>query len=147
MDAFSLLKEDHKRVKAKLVELEATTERAIETRTQGLEELTQMLVVHEAVEEEVFYPALKKHAETKAIVLEGYEEHDVVDMILREVQETPVDSELWAAKFKVMKENLEHHIEEEEGEMFKDAAEVLDEEALEDLGRRMEERKGEFQAA
>jgi hypothetical protein len=141
VDALTLLKNDHGKVKKMLSELEETTERAVKTRREGLAELKRDLQLHEAIEEEIFYPALKEHAEAKDIVLEAYEEHDVVDTIMSEIERTPVEDETWAAKFKVMKENLEHHIEEEEGEMFKHARKVFDREALEELGQRMQARK------
>ena len=146
MDAITLLKEDHEKVKKLLTELDDTTERAEKTRTEGIATLASELRVHEAIEEEIFYPALKKHAETKEIVLEGYEEHDVVDTILGEILETPVEDETWAAKLTVMKENLEHHIEEEEGEMFKQARDVVDQAGLEELGEEMAARKDELKA-
>jgi hypothetical protein len=141
VDALTLLKNDHGKVKKMLSELEGTTERAVKTRREGLAELKQELQIHEAIEEEIFYPALKEHAEAKDIVLEAYEEHDVVDTIMSEIERTPVEDETWGAKFKVMKENLEHHIEEEEGQMFKHARKVFDREALEELGQRMQARK------
>ena len=141
MDALTLLKQDHDKVKKMLGEMEETTERATKTRTELLAKLKEELTVHEAIEEEIFYPALKEHAEAKEIVLEAYEEHDVVDKIMTEIEQTPVEDETWAAKLKVMKENLEHHIEEEEGEMFKQARKVFDEEALASLGERMAARK------
>ncbi len=53
----------------------------------------------------------------------------------------PVDTEQWAAKLKVLKENVEHHVEEEEGEMFQKAREVLSEEQINQLGAQMEEEK------
>jgi hemerythrin-like domain-containing protein len=74
-------------------------------------------------------------------VLEAYEEHHVVDKLMGELENLPVDDETWGAKAKVMKENIEHHIEEEEGEMFRKARQVFDEAELEDLGARMERRK------
>jgi hypothetical protein len=141
MDALSLLKDDHDRVKKMLEELDSTTERATKTRPEMLAKLKQDLTIHEAIEEEIFYPALKEHAEAKEIVLEAYEEHDVVDTIMTEIEQTPVEDETWGAKFTVMKENLEHHIEEEEGEMFKQARKVLDEDELATLGEQMAARK------
>ena len=99
------------------------------------------LTVHEIIEEEIFYPELKAHPKAKDIVLEGYEEHHVVDLLMGELEALDVNDETWGAKANVMKENIEHHIEEEEGEMFKKARQVFDEEELEDLGARMEARK------
>ena len=98
-------------------------------------------MIHERIEEEVFYPALKEHPKARDIALEGYEEHHVVDEIMGELEATDVTDETWSAKFKVMKENIEHHIEEEEGEMFKQARQIFDDAELEDLGKRMNELK------
>ena len=141
MNALSLLEEDHKRVKKMLAELDSTTERGVKTREELFTKLKQELEIHEAIEEEIFYPALKEHPKAKDIVLEAYEEHNVVDMVMAEIQDVAFDDERWGAKLTVMKENLEHHIEEEEGEMFKQARQVFEREELEELGERMESRK------
>ena len=141
MDAMSLLKEDHRKVKKMLAELESTTERGVKTREELFTRLKQELVVHEAIEEEIFYPALKEHPKTKEIALEGYEEHHVVDTVMAEIEGVAYDDEKWGAKFSVMKENLEHHIEEEEGEMFKQARQVFDQAELTQLGESMKARK------
>ena len=141
MDAISLLKTDHDRMKKMLDEGESTTERGVKTRTELLATIKRELTVHERIEEEIFYPALKEHPKARDIVLEGYEEHHVVDEIMGELGATDVSDETWGAKFKVMKENIEHHIEEEEGEMFKNARQVFEREELEDLGARMMELK------
>ena len=147
MNALTLLKEDHDKVKKLLEQGESTTERAVKTREELFTKVKQELVVHEAIEEEVLYPALREFAATKEVVLEAYEEHHVVDVIVGELEATPVDDETWAAKFTVMKENLEHHIEEEEDEMFKQARKVMDESELEELGARMATRKQELSGA
>jgi iron-sulfur cluster repair protein YtfE (RIC family) len=141
MDAMSLLKEDHRKVKKMLAELESTTERGVKTREELFTKVKQELVVHEAIEEEIFYPALKEHPKTKEIALEGYEEHHVVDTVMAEIEGVAYDDEKWGAKFTVMKENLEHHIEEVEGEMFKQARQVFDQDELTQLGESMKARK------
>ncbi|HET6713636.1 MAG TPA: hemerythrin domain-containing protein [Actinomycetota bacterium] len=146
MDAVKLLKQDHDEVKKMLTDLENTTERAEKTRTEGLATLKRELEIHEAIEEEVFYPALKEHPKTKELALEGYEEHHVVDMVMTEIEGVEPSDETWMAKFTVMKENLEHHIEEEEGEMFPQAEKVFDDSELDDLGDRMQARKEELKA-
>jgi hemerythrin-like domain-containing protein len=64
-----------------------------------------------------------------------------VDMVMAEIADVPFDDETWGAKCTVMKENVEHHIEEEEGEMFKQARQVFSKEELEELGVRMQARK------
>jgi len=141
MDALGLLKADHDKVKKMLADGEGTTERAEKTRTELVDTLKAEMMIHERIEEEIFYPALKEHPRAKDIVLEGFEEHHVVDEIMGELEATDVTDETWAAKFKVMKENIEHHIEEEEGEMFKQARAVFDADELEQLGARMMELK------
>ena len=146
MDAVKLLKQDHDEVKKMLTDLENTTERAEKTRTEGLATLKHELEIHEAIEEEVFYPALKEHPKTKELALEGYEEHHIVDMVMAEIEGVEPSDETWMAKFTVMKENLEHHIEEEEGEMFPQAEQVFDDSELDELGDRMHARKEELKA-
>jgi hemerythrin superfamily protein len=141
VDAIKLLKADHDKVKKLLTELESTTERGIKTRQELFATIKGELTIHEIIEEEIFYPELKSHPRAKEIVLEGYEEHAVVDTLMGELEQLAVDDETWGPKAKVMKENIEHHIEEEEGEMFKKARQVLDADELEDLGARMERRR------
>jgi len=141
MNALTLLKKDHAKVKALLSELESTTERGVQTRQRLFAEIKAELTVHETIEEEIFYPELKAHPKAKDIVLEAYEEHNVVDTLMGELSSLSVEDETWGAKAKVMQENIEHHIEEEEGEMFDKAEQVFDQTELEDLGRRMAERK------
>ena len=141
MDAISLLKADHDKVKKMLAEGETTTERGEKTRTELFETLKGEMLLHERIEEEIFYPALKSHPKAREIVLEGLEEHHVVDEIMGELEATAVTDETWGAKFTVMKENIEHHIEEEEGDMFKTARQVFEADELEALGDRMVQRK------
>ena len=146
MDALKLLKQDHDAVKELLEKLDSTTERGVKTRDELFSRVQRELQIHEAIEEEIFYPRLRDNAKTKEIALEGYEEHHVVDLVMAEIEATPPEDETWGAKFTVMKENVEHHIEEEEGEMFKLARQALDSDELEELGARMETRKKELQA-
>jgi hemerythrin-like domain-containing protein len=146
MDAVQLLKEDHAKVKKILEDLDSTTERGVKTREELFTKVKRELEVHESIEEEIFYPALKEHPKARDIVLEGYEEHHVVDMVMAEIVDLPFDDETWGAKCTVMKENVEHHIEEEEGDMFKQARQVFSNEELEDLGVRMQARKEQLLA-
>lgn len=147
MDALELLRRDHQEVKRMLDELDGTTDRAAKTRERLFAELKTALTVHEQMEEAVIYPALKQHAEDQEIVLEAYEEHGVVDMVLAELEATPVDDETWHAKLTVMRENLLHQIEEEEGQMFAQAKHLFDAETLESLGAEMELIKERSKAA
>jgi hypothetical protein len=141
MDAIAMLKADHDKVKGLLEDLESTTERGVKTREELFATIKGELIVHEVIEEEIFYPALKTHPKARDIVLEGYEEHHVVDLLMGELEALDVSDETWGAKALVMKENIEHHIEEEEGEMFRQARQVFDRQELVDLGERMAARK------
>jgi hemerythrin-like domain-containing protein len=141
MDALTLLKNDHDEVKRLLGRLEELGGGAASERERLFGKVKSELTVHEIIEEEIFYPALKGHPKAKDIVLEGIEEHNVVDTLLGELSSLPIGDETWAPKAKVMKENVEHHIGEEEGEMFAKAREVFEKSELDELGDRMEERK------
>ena len=89
MNAITMLTEDHREVQKLLDELEPTTERGVKTRHELFARLKAALTVHEAIEEEIFYPALREHPKAKDIVLEGYEEHNVVDSIMGELEDCP----------------------------------------------------------
>lgn len=136
-DPIVLLETDHRRFEKLLEQGEATTERAVKGRTEILATLKAALEVHEEIEEKILYPALKSHPEAREIVLEGYQEHHVADLIIEELRRVATDNEKWGAKFKVLKENIEHHIEEEEDSMFPKARGIFSREELQDLGARM----------
>ena len=141
MNAFTLLKDDHEKVAGILEKIDGTTERATKGREELFAQLKNELDVHARIEEEILYPALEEYEETRAISLEAYEEHALVKQLLEELASAPKDDEQWTAKFTVLKENVEHHVEEEEGEMFEVLKERMSNEEQESLGRRIHERK------
>lgn len=141
-DAVKLLEKDHRRFERLMKEGEETTARASRRRRTILGTLAVEIAAHERKEENVLYPALKRHREARDIVLEGYQEHHVADVLLGELKNLDPTDERWGAKFKVLKESLDHHIEEEEGHMFKTARSVLGRDRLEALGRRMQAIRG-----
>lgn len=136
-DAIALLERDHRDFEALLERGEDTTERAVKERRDVLRRLADGLTMHELLEEKLLYPALETKAVTRAIALEGFEEHHVADILLKELQRLPPASERWTAKFKVLKESLEHHIKEEERHMFPNARGVLTSDELRQLAARM----------
>jgi Hemerythrin HHE cation binding domain len=146
MDAFTLLKNDHKKVAALFEQIEPTTERAVKTREEVFGKLKEELDIHTHIEEKILYPVLKQEAETRDITFEGLEEHHVIKMLLAELAGMAVNSEEWTAKAKVLQENVEHHVEEEETKMFKLGREVLTKEQIEDLGTRLEAEKNKLRA-
>jgi hemerythrin-like domain-containing protein len=141
LDALTLLETDHRRLQELLTQGEDTTQRARTKRAELLGTIAAELGVHELIEEKLLYPALEQYPEARAIVLEGFQEHHVADLILKELHAVATDDEQWTAKFKVLKENIEHHIEEEEGPMFRTARGVMSREELESLGARMSRMK------
>jgi iron-sulfur cluster repair protein YtfE (RIC family) len=144
-DPIVLLEADHRRFEELLEQGKGTTERGTRRRTELLNTLTAALNVHEAIEEQILYPALKPHAETHDIVLEGYQEHHVADLIIRELRRLAKNDEKWGAKFKVLEESLAHHVEEEERTMFPTARGVLSTEELNALGARMKALKAKLE--
>jgi hypothetical protein len=144
-DAIELLETDHRRFEDLLKQGEETTERATTTRADLLATLAAELNLHELVEEKILYPALKAHPEARDIVLEGYQEHHVADLLTGELHGLPPGDERWGAKFKVLKESLEHHIGEEEGEMFRKARGIFSRDDLRALGAQMTRMKADAQ--
>jgi len=146
MNAFELLKTDHETVAGLLEKIDQTTERGVKTREELFARLKTELDVHAKIEELIFYPALETAEETRDITLEAYEEHRLVKQLLSELETMPKDDEKWTARFTVLKENVEHHVEEEEDELFKKARQVLSKEDIETLGIRLQEAKKEQKA-
>jgi hypothetical protein len=145
-DALTLLETDHRRMEDLLNRGEDTTERAVKGRADLLREIIRSLTIHERMEEQVLYPALEKYPEAHKIVLEGFQEHHVADLIVAELEDVATTDEQWGAKFKVLKENIEHHIQEEEGPMFRTARAVMPADELELLGARMAKMKADAEA-
>jgi hemerythrin-like domain-containing protein len=149
-DAIALLKEDHKKVHGLLTRLEATTERAVETREDLLAKIVQEIQMHITLEEEIFYPAYKEAVSKKddvKLYQEALEEHHLVDTVLSEIGASDPQSEVFSAKAKVLRELVEHHVEEEEKEMFPRARKAMSAAELQRLGSTMKERKRELEAA
>ena len=143
LDAIALLEADHRRLEALLEQGAKTTERAGKTRGELLRTLESELNAHELIEEKILYPALEAHPEARDIVLEGFEEHHVADLILAELRDVARNDEQWGAKFKVLKENIEHHIQEEEGTMLRTARGVFSRDELQAMGARMRTMKAQ----
>src|SRR5438105_1771990 len=144
LDAVSLLKKDHELVKDLMNKMD--TEEDPDQLTSMFEQLVDELGVHERIEEEIFYPALQKLPKAKEDVLEAFEEHHLVDEIVEQM-DVESDDDKWKAKFTVMKENVEHHIKDEEDKLFPKAEELLGPEKLGELGVKMADLKEAEQLA
>jgi len=144
MNAIELLMQDHKLVKKLLEELSATTERAVKKRAELLQRIEHELQIHTALEEDILYPAIKQAGgkEEAKMYYEAKEEHRTVDsLVLPDLLHTETGTVAFAGRVKVMKELLEHHIEEEEGELFPTAKKLLGKDVLEQLGQAMQAQK------
>jgi len=148
-DAIALLKEDHKKVKGLLGDLEKSSMRGGPRAQKLVAQIDKELTIHSQIEEEIFYPAFRDAVtskEDKKMYFEAKEEHHVVKLVLPEVKEGGMPNEEFAAKCKVLKELVEHHADEEEKEMFPEARKALGRTELQELGDRMAARKKELGA-
>lgn len=145
MDALSLLKKDHTKVKGLFKEVEGVGDRAAGARKKLFEQIDRELELHAQLEEQIFYPAFKKKAakdsEKKDEVLEAYEEHAIVKHLLGELKMMEPRDETYKPKLQVLMELVKHHVKEEESEMFKMARELFKPAELEVLGQQIEEAK------
>ncbi len=147
MDAIQLLKRDHDQFRALLEKLEDTSDRAIKSRTALFHTLKAELVAHETIEEEILYPTMGEFASAEDIVAHSYEEHHVIDVLLDELDALAFDDPAWSPKAHVLKENLEHHLKDEEEDLFPKVQRLLDADRRKTLGAEMEERQDEVLAS
>jgi len=146
-DAIAVLKDDHATVEDLFAKFEAAGDRAVKTKQQLMERIVRELSVHAAVEELVFYPAVRAMAqnagdeELEDTVLEGLEEHGVAKWLLSELESMSPEHERYDAKATVLIENVRHHVEEEEQELFPEIRKIADRAALVELGELLETAK------
>jgi|SRR5438105_7544604 len=140
MDVLSFLKDEHDEAKAVFKKLEKA-EGAEAARLW--EQLRSMLSLHEEMEETLFYPQLKREPTAEDLILESYEEHHVMDVLIGEISQLKPSDEQWQPKIKVLMENTEHHIEEEETELFPKVRKIWDTAKRKEVGERMEQMKAE----
>lgn len=134
MNAIDLLESQHREVEKLLSRIESAKEPSEKQRL--FETIADQLAVHAAIEEHQFYPAVKAKR-TEDILLEALEEHVSVKRVLTDLMKTSAGDETFDAKIKVLKEQLEHHVEEEEDDLFPKVKKLLDSEQLEALGQEM----------
>jgi hemerythrin-like domain-containing protein len=145
MNAIELLMEDHQKALRLMEELEAVDEKVgtDPTDTETFNKLHQALRLHTEIEEDIFYPAMEGFDVAKQIVEVAYEEHDRIDQLLSHLATLAPNETNFQETLAELRSNLEHHIEEEEGILFPSAEELFDEVKLDELGRQMEEMKGD----
>ena len=144
MNIIELLKNDHDKVDKLFQKVKADPE----GNNQDLfEQIKAELDVHTEVEETIFYPYLMENGdeELKKITKEGIEEHRQAKMFLKELSNLSEDSEKFEPKMKVLMEDIQHHVQEEEGQMFPMVEKQFEASTLEDLGARVESAKSKLQ--
>jgi hemerythrin superfamily protein len=141
MDAITILREDHKRVEKLFKQFEKLDKNGGGTREKRgvVEQIVRELAQHAAIEEQVFYPSVRKEvAESDDTILEGLEEHHIVKWTLSELDGMTGDEERYDAKVTVLMESVRHHVEEEEGELFPQVREALGRKRLQEMGEALE---------
>jgi hemerythrin superfamily protein len=148
MDSTALLTADHNRVRGLFARFKEAHEAQDDGTMAGLaEQIFTELAVHTTLEEEVFYPEVRKgDDELEDMVAEGLEEHHVVDVLIDEAKALAPGEESWVAKLTVLMENVEHHAGEEESELFPKVRGVFAGDDLEGQARRLEARKAQLGA-
>ncbi len=135
-DAIAILKADHRRVTELFDKFEDLGDRAHKSRESTVDKIIVELSVHAGIEEEVLYPALRERfsATDDGQVLEALEEHHVVKLLLDELQAMSSTSERYGAKVTVLREIVDHHVDEEEDELFKKVRQKFTRSELVQLG-------------
>ena len=142
-DAVTLLTEQHESAKKLLDALAETTDRGVKTRGELLEKVAKELKHHMTIEEEIFYPAFKEAVERKKdkrLYYEAQEEHHAARSVLKDLLRADPASVAFGGKAKVLKELVDHHVEEEQSEMFPRAREAFTKPELVELAERMQTR-------
>lgn len=118
-DAITLLTSQHDEVKALFKQFDELGDRATTSKKKLANEICEQLIMHTAIEEEIFYPALRKTSkEMEDLLDEAFVEHASAKDLIAQVQEMEPGEDLYDAKVTVLGEYVEHHVEEEEEEMF-----------------------------
>jgi hemerythrin superfamily protein len=140
MDALELLKHDHQAVKSLFDQIDETED--AKQRKKLFDQIDTELNIHAHIEETVFYPEMRKIDELKDMVQEALEEHQEVKTLLEEMEALDPENEQFSASLEELMENVEHHVAEEEDEMFPKVREQCDQATLDRLGDQLESAKG-----
>ena len=138
MDVLTFLTRDHFDLKASFDKLEAAHGQQA---SQLWQQLRDRLTLHETMEETFFYPRLKQDSRAEDLILESYQEHHVIDVLVGEISQLGPDDEQWQPKIKVLRENAEHHISEEQDELFPKVRKIWDTATRAEVGELMQQMK------
>ncbi len=147
MNALKLLESQHREVEDLFEEFESAGEGAKKTKERIFKQIADALAIHTEIEERIFYPEMKQaSSDLEDLLRESVEEHLAAKRIVADLLATDAGDEQFDAKVQVLKENVEHHVEEEESELFPKAKQTCEEGTLDDLGHRMEQLAQELEA-
>ena len=142
MNVLKILKKDHSSVQNLFSKFDRTSKSAHDKKSELFEKARRELHIHLRAEEEIFYPVLKAmNGDGRRLISEALKEHKDVDELLTQISRLKPTDKNFDEKMETLIENFDHHVEEEEGEIFRFAEENCSEEQLEELGRLIEERK------
>lgn len=144
MDVFELLETDHEKVRGLFNQLVETSDSTVKSRESLFKQLATELALHTKAEETIVYPRLKEVDELRDRVDEGIEEHQEAEQLLEELASLSKDDKQWVAKLKELKQAVEHHVQEEESELFPEARELIAEDELLELGNTVAQEKKEM---
>ncbi len=136
MDAISLLKKHHRKAETALKKLVRSYDE------DTLHQLASELAAHMVIEETIFYPAVQRVK--PELVLESYEEHAIAQFALKRLVSTPESDPRFRARATALLDLIHHHVDEEDGQLFPKVERSLDDEMLDDLGDRLEQKFGEL---
>ena len=141
MDAYQILMKDHRNVEALFEKIEKTDDGQHKEREQLFGKLREELELHTEIEERLFYPEMKKYPGTEELVGEALEEHGEVKRLLKELAKLSPSEERWSDMIEKLDHAVQHHVREEEEQMFPAARKAIGESRADELGRQIEEMK------
>ena len=141
MNAIKMLKQQHREVAKLFKQFEAA--KSAEPRRKTFIEIADALAVHATIEERHFYPSVKER-QTEEILLESVEEHLEIKRVIADLLQMDAGDDQFEAKMTVLREDVEHHVEEEESDLFPKVERLFEAEALEEIGAAMQETQDEL---
>jgi hemerythrin superfamily protein len=142
MNAIDMLKTQHRKVEALFSKLEKA--RDAKKKEQYFIDIADSLAIHASIEEHHFYPGVKARS-TEELLLESVEEHLSMKRVLSDLLDLDVSDETFEAKCKVLKDLVEHHVEEEEGQLFPKVSKSVDKADLEDIAQAMADEQAQLE--
>src|SRR5713226_2431332 len=143
MNAIDLLKKDHQQVQQLFLEFLSAEDEDFARREDLFQQIDRALLAHSDAEEQIFYPSIEKHA--PELVKEALSEHQAVKQLLLEMLDLEVDDNEFDNRMNTLIQNVESHVQEEEGPggILEIARQKLSQRELDDMGRRIQQRKTE----